>query len=121
MTPVSGCLLFSLALHAHHARCHLYHHCLLSLFFLDAFQDHPIPALPRKSVGYFLAVTVLGDVQRAIRQEEAWLLYFPALVVFFFCFSCLCAAIRRERLRALACLAAVAGLHCLFGALYWER
>jgi len=115
MTPASGFLILTLALHAYHARCHLYHHPLLSLLCLGALPPHPIPALLSKSMGYFIAVTVLGDVQRAIRGGEVWLLYLPSAAVLLFLVSFLWGGCPRF----LACLAGVAGLHCLFFSLYW--
>lgn len=97
-------LLLTLALHACHARCLLYHHAFLSLLCLGS--DRPIPALLRKSLLYFISVTALGDVQRAVREQRAWLLYLPTVAAVLLLMG------RRE----LACLAGAAALHCLMAA-----
>lgn len=118
MGYLSTLLVFTLVLHAYHARCHLYHHWLLSWMVICAcpYSSEFLDVL-RKSLSYFIAVAVLGDVQRIIHSGETWVLCFPTASIAFFLLGWAWPA-RRDRLQFLACLAGVAGLHCLFRVLY---
>ena len=104
-------LLLSLALHAYHSQCHFYHHCFVAYITLYHFEGR-ISALLRQSLSYFIAVTVLGDMQRL--REATWVMCFPALIVLLataqYTFSI--------NLTHVICPVAVAGLHCLMGVLY---
>lgn len=101
-------LLFSLAVHAHHARSSLYHASLLLLLALGG-SPGPVPGLLCRSSKYFIIMTALGDVQRAAGAGETWRLYLPGLAAVLYLLG--------PRYAALASLAGAAGLHCLL----WER
>ena len=104
-------LLLSLALHAYHSQCHFYHHCFVAYITLYHFEGR-ISALLRQSLSYFIAVTVLGDMQQV--REATWVMCFPVLIVLLgtaqYTFSI--------NLTHVICPVAVAGLHCLMGVLY---
>jgi len=105
-------LLLSLALHAFHAQCLLYHHCLVAYIALYHSEGR-IPALLLKSLSYFISVTVLGDMHRV--KDEAWIMCFPALVVLL---GIVQFSLNLRYLTPLICLVSVVGLHCLISVLY---
>lgn len=105
MTPLI--LLLSLVLHAYHVRNPHYHHSLLVLLAVGETPGR-IRELLRNAALYFLSVTAMGSVRRAIEEGETRSLYLPALA------GLLAMLVPwYPRARGLACVACALGLHGL--------